>query len=396
MGCEKPLSQNKDGRRSIHYISDPTLGASGRTVVGRFHVASMTNPDTPKSIEVGRRRIRAGEKRQFRYDAVTTYHGDVVEIPVTVINGHRGGPSVFLTAAIHGDELNGIKIVQEVAETYEPRDLSGRLVCLHVVNVPGFLSGERYVPIDGEDLNRSFPGQANGGTGKRLAHTIYHEFIDRCDVGLDFHTSTRGRTTMYHVRADMQDPGVARVAQAVGTNVILDGPGMEGTLRSVASAAGIPTVTIEMGRAHRFESVHIDRGKHCVGSVLAEFDMIEDRPVAWPGWRRIVGRGAEKRWIRAETGGLVTREWGSDPLVEADDVLFRITDHFSEHEETVRAPFTGLVIGALESGVAYPGHPLCHFVRVDAETAEIIREDIDRGAFERYHAGGFQLARLDE
>ncbi|WP_276275356.1 succinylglutamate desuccinylase/aspartoacylase family protein [Haladaptatus sp. QDMS2] len=345
---------------------------------------------TPKPISIGGRTIHAGEKLSFRFACGETYHGDALEIPVTVINGEADGPRVFLTAAVHGDELNGVKIVQEVAARYEPKNLHGALVCLHVLNVPGFLAQQRYVPIYDEDLNRSFPGNAQSTLAKRLANTIYEEFISKCDFGLDFHTSTRNRTTMYHVRADMHDPAVARLARAFGTSIILDGEGSPGTLRSVACQDGIPTVTIEMGRAHRFQTAHLDRALHCVASVLAEHEVLPDRPVSWPGWTRVVSRGGEKRWIRAETGGLVSMEWGPHPLVEAGEPLFTISDHFKNHVETIHAPSTGLVIGVLESAVAYPGHPLCHFVSVDDTTADIIRDDIKRGVFDIYREGGFQ------
>lgn len=346
--------------------------------------------ESPDAISVGGESVAPGEKRQFRYHATTTYHGDAVELPVTVVNGAEAGPRVFLTAAVHGDELNGIKIVQEVSASYDPADLQGALVCLHVVNVPGFLAQQRYVPIDGEDLNRSFPGDPTGTTARRLAATVYEEFIARCDFGLDFHTSTRGKTTMYHVRADMQDPAVERVARAFGTSVILDGRGSVGSLRRAACDDGIPTVTVEMGRANRFQTVHLDRALHCVASVLAEHGVLPDRPVEWPGWTRVVARGREKTWLRAGTGGLVDLVWEPHPLVDEGDPLFTISDHFKETVEVVRAPFTGLVIGALESPVAYPGHPLCHFVRVDQETAAIIREDIAVGVFDVYRQGGFQ------
>jgi predicted deacylase len=345
---------------------------------------------TTQQVSVGGQTIDAGKKQTFRFACSETYHDDTLEIPVTVINGESEGPCVFLTAAVHGDELNGVKIIQEVADHYEPEDLHGALVCLHVLNVPGFLAQQRYIPIYDEDLNRSFPGNTRGTMAKRLANTIYEEFISKCDLGLDFHTSTRNRTTMYHVRADMRDPDVERLARAFGTSVILDGEGSRGTLRSVACRDGIPTVTVEMGRAHRFQTAHLDRALHCVASVLAEHEVLPDRPVSWPGWTRVVARDGEKTWIRAETGGLVEMEWGPHPLVEDGEPLFTISDHFKNDVEVIRAPSTGLVVGVLENAVAYPGHPLCHFVSVDEETTDVIRNDIERGVFDVYREGGFQ------
>ncbi|WP_052368109.1 succinylglutamate desuccinylase/aspartoacylase family protein [Haloferax sp. ATB1] len=345
---------------------------------------------TTDAITIGGRTIEAGEKRTFRFACSETYHGDSLEIPVTIINGESTGPRVFLTAAVHGDELNGVKIVQEVANQYTPDEIHGALVCLHVLNVPGFLAQQRYVPIYDEDLNRSFPGDSRSTMAKRLANTIYEEFIRKCDLGLDFHTSTRNRATMYHVRADMRDPSVERVARAFGTSVILDGEGSIGTLRRTACRAGIPTVTVEMGRAHRFQTAHLDRALHCVASILAEHGVLPDRPVSWPGWTRVVARDGEKSWLRADTAGLVEMEWGPHPLVEEGDPLFTISDHFKDDVEVVRAPSTGLVVGVLENAVAYPGHPLCHFVSLDESTAEIIRDDIERNVFDVYREGGFQ------
>ena len=342
-------------------------------------------------ITVGGRSVEPGERIHFRYDVGETYHGDSIEIPVSIINGDRPGPTAFFSAAVHGDEMNGVKIVQEIANRYEPTDLDGALVCLHVLNVPGFKAQERYLPIYDQDLNRSFPGSPQGTAASRLANTIFTEFVVHCDLGLDFHTSTRNRTTMYHVRADMDDPAVERLARSFGTNVILDGTGASGTLRSAACAEGVPTVTVEMGRARRLQTTHLGHALHCVASVAAEYGLVANEPVAWPGWTHVVPRDGQRTWIRAERAGLVEREWGPHPFVEAGDPLVSISDHFKEDVEVVRAPTMGIVIGVLENAVAETGHPLCHFVGVDDETARIIRSDIQRDDFPVYSPGGFHL-----
>jgi predicted deacylase len=196
-----------------------------------------------------------------------TYLGDPVEMPVTIINGETDGPRVCMTAALHGDELNGVKMLQEVANRYRPADIHGTLVCLHVVNVPGYQAQQRYLPIYDQDLNRSFPGKERSNTAERMAHVVYTQFVSQCDLGLDFHTSTRNRTTMYHARADIGNPETERLAGAFGTNVIPSSEGDSGSLRAVASRNGIPTITIEMGKAHRFqhrlrESTHRRRERH--------------------------------------------------------------------------------------------------------------------------------------
>lgn len=214
-------------------------------------------PVTP--VRIGGVEIAPGEKRQFRYEVSETYLGDAVEIPVTIIHGEQPGPRIFMTAAVHGDELNGVKVLQEVADRYSPAEIHGTIVLLHVVNVPGYQAQQRYLPIYDQDLNRSFPGKEWSNTAERIARQVYDQFVSGCDLGLDFHTSTRNRTTMYHARADIGNPAVEELARAFGTNVLLSGEGDENSLRAVASRNGTPTITIEMGKAHRFQPGLIEK-----------------------------------------------------------------------------------------------------------------------------------------
>mgnify|MGYP000129703287 CR=1 FL=1 len=311
--------------------------------------------------------VEPGETANVRYTISETYLGEPVRVPVTIVNGAKPGPSVFLSAAAHGDELNGIEVVREVAHEWDHDDLRGTLVCLPVLNVPAFIAQERYLPIYDRDLNRSFPGDPDSTSAKRMAHTLFRNFIEPCDVGLDFHTSTRGRTNMLHVRADMDDEAVARLARAFGSNVIIAGEGPSGSLRQEASAVDTPTITVEMGEAHRFQRGLIDRALAGVESVLAEYGLRPASVVSWPGWRTVIESG-EKTWLRADAGGLVDMRYERGDLVEEGDVICRITNPFKTSTERVRAPFTGLLVGVLENPVVYPGNPLCHVVELDAGT----------------------------
>ena len=332
--------------------------------------------------------VPPGEKRQFRYEIGETYMGDPVEIPVTVINGEQPGKRVFFTAAIHGDELNGVKVVQEIADRYVPDEIHGTLVCLHVCNIPAYEAQQRYTPIYDHDMNRSFPGKARSHTTERMAYQLYRRFIAPCDIGVDFHTSTRNRTTMYHTRADLTNPAVERLARAFATNVILYGEGDEGALRSVATADGIPTITVEMGRAHRFQPVLIEKALEGVESVLAEYELLPETPVHWPGWYKTTSAESTKRWLRADIGGLVEMQWGPYPLVTEGEEICTISNHFKTKEHVVTAPFDGLIVGALENPVAAPGHPLCHLLQLDSMTRDEIEREINRGEFDGYRAHG--------
>ena len=322
-------------------------------------------------------RVDPGERQNLRYTVTETYLGDPVKMPVTVVNGTEPGPTAFLSAAAHGDELNGIEVVREVAYDWDLEGLRGTLVCLPVLNVPGFLAQQRYLPIYDRDLNRSFPGAPGGTSAKRMAHSIFHNFVAPCDFGIDFHTSTRGRSNMLHVRADMDDPTGTRVANAFASNVIIDKAAPSGALRRAATDAGTPTVTVEMGEAHRFQRDVIDSALAGVRSVFAEFGMLEAATVAWPGWRAVVAGTAEKTWVRAEAGGLVDMHADRGGLVYEGEPIATIADPFKTADTVVEAPFTGLLVGVLENPLVYPGNPLCHLVQVGDRTRKAIERAAD-------------------
>lgn len=319
--------------------------------------------------------VAPGETQNLRYGISETYLGDPVRIPVTIVNGARDGPTAFLSAAAHGDELNGIEVVREVAHEWDLDDLAGTLVCLPVLNVPGFLAQQRYLPVYDRDLNRSFPGREGSTSSKRMAHRIFTNFVEPCDFGIDFHTSTRGRTNTLHVRADMADEAVHRLGLAFGSNVVIDSEGPSGTLRGEATAAGTPTITVEMGEAHRFQRGLIDTALAGVESVFAEYGLLERSSVRWPGWRTIIAGSDEKTWIRADAGGIVDMHHDSGALVHEGDRIATITDPFKDDNEPVIAPFTGLLVGVLENPVVYPGNPLCHLVELDEPTRRVVEAE---------------------
>lgn len=193
---------------------------------------------------------------------------------------------------------------------------------------------------------------------------------------------------MYHARADIENPEVDRLSHAFGTNVILSGAGDENSLRTVASRNGIPTITIEMGKAHRFQPGLIEKAINGVESVLAEYGVYPEGTVTEPSWRKVMGPTEEKRWIRANTGGLVEMKWGPNPFVHEGEAICTITDYFKDEEHVIEAPFTGLIVGVLENPVALPGHPICHLVRISGETREEHEREIERGEFDGYRSYG--------
>jgi len=236
-------------------------------------------------------------------------------------------------------------------------------------------------------MNRSFPGKERSNTTERMANRIYRRFVAQCDLGLDFHTSTQNRTTIYHARADLDNPEVRRLARAYATNVVLYGSGDEGSLRSTATADGIPTVTVEMGRAHRFQPVLIEKaleGRERPRRVRAHARRGGPLAGVVPVDRRRQHKAVAPRRHRR------TRRDGVGPL----PARLRGRDDLHHHEPLQnggardRGPFDGLIVGSLENPVAAPGHPLCHVVKLDAETRREIEREIDNGEFDGYRAHG--------
>lgn len=340
--------------------------------------------DSPDKSEE-KRRVDAGEKRHFEYEVGESYLGQPVEMPVTIVNGERSGPRLFLSAAVHGNEINGVKVIQRMTDRYEPTDLHGTLVCLHVVNVPGYRAEERYLPIYDRDLNRSFPGLGDGSEASRMAKTIYDQFVGQCDVGLDFHTSTRNKLTLMHARADMDDEGVTRLVDAFGAELVLSGAGTEGALRREATEDGIPTATIEMGEEDRFQPVLIERAVNGVENAMAEYDLLPETDPDPAAFGKVLESDGEKEWLRADTGGLVDMKWGPHPIVSEGETICVISDHFAQEEHAVEAPFTGLLIGILANPRVLPGRPLVHLVELS--------EDERNAAESTFEEIGFQAQR---
>ena len=312
-------------------------------------------------------KVHPGETIDIRYTVSENYLGDPVRIPITIINGKNPGPCVFLSAASHGDELNGIEIIRKIAHEWDPANLNGTIVCLPVLNVPAFLSQQRYVPTSSEDLNRSFPGNSTGKNIKRMAHSIFKSFIKPCDFGIDFHTSTRGRSNMLHVLADLSDEKVSHLAHSFGSNIIIDGPGPSGSLRRSASEVGVPSITVELGEAHRFQLKLIEKALIGLESVFSAYSIRPTQSVHWPGWRAIIS-SKEDTWLRSSVGGIVSLHCNPGDLIEEGSVVCTITNPFKKEIDEVISPFTGLIVGLLQNPIVRPGDPICHLVTLDSET----------------------------
>jgi predicted deacylase len=222
------------------------------------------------------------------------------------------------------------------------------------------LSHSRYLP-GRRDLNRYFPGDPAGNLAHRVAHTIFTEVVQHAQYGIDLHTAGAGRTNLAHIRGDLENDTIRRMAKAFGTEIIMHQAALGGTLRAAATRAGIPTVILEAGETFRFQRAMVSRGVVGVRNVLADLGMIEQK-VQEPRFQVIV---KVSEWIRAERGGILDiRVRPGDLLHEGGEVAV-ISTPFGKEVTNLKSPLTGLVIGITTIPLVQPGDPICHIAKLE-------------------------------
>ncbi len=315
-----------------------------------------------RPIRLGGRTIAPGESAEVRLEVSEFYTADPLYVPLTVVRGLQPGPTLFLTAAVHGDELNGVAIIRNLLIDHDLSGLSGCLIAVPVVNVPGFLNQSRTLP-DGRDLNRSFPGHADGSFTARLAQRMFRDVVHRSDYGIDLHTAGGDRANFPHVRADLADPRVSELAAAFGCPLVIHGRGPEGALRRAAADSGVPTIVYEAGSSRVFERRLIDVGIAGVLRVLGHLGMLPDGRPEPPPLRLEVKKST---WLRANAGGILDLKVSLGDPVRRGQVISINTNPFGRERSQLEAPAGGIVIGLTRSPLVHPGDAVCHLARLRA------------------------------
>lgn len=316
--------------------------------------------------EIFGREIGRGETFIDEVPITQMYSGSDVLLPICVKRGKREGPVVFVTAAVHGDELNGVGIVQELAQEGVLDVCAGTVILVPVVNVLGFDRQSRYMP-DRRDLNRSFPGFEEGSLAARFAHKLFTEIVARCDYGIDLHSAGGRRTNYPNVRGDMNQPEVARLARAFGCEVIIDGAGPKGSLREAATKAGTPTMILEAGEVWRVEPGMVWVGVRGVQQVLGELGMVDVEPYR-PAHQVVV---SESKWVRARAGGFLRFHVGPGDLVRAGQAIATNRGLLGDAKHVLVSPVDGIVLGMTTLPAVVPGEPVCHLAVVKEGIEEV-------------------------
>lgn len=317
---------------------------------------SRSGSRSRRKVIIGGQEAAAGETRDLFLDLTQAYSGEAVRLPVRVARAAKSGPTVLLAAAVHGDELNGTGIIRELLLKPPFELVRGALVLVPVVNIPGFERHTRYMP-DRRDLNRCFPGLAEGSLSSRIAHTVFEQIVRSCDYCLDFHTAAVHRTNFPNVRGDLANAEVQRIAEAFGASLLLDSKGPAKSLRRAATDAGCPTIVIEAGEVWKVEPAVVEIGVRGVCNVLGELGMIEWERQG-PPYQAHIERSS---WLRSDVGGMLRFHAGPGDVLERGQPIADCLTLLGEERGTVTAPDDGIVVGSTTLPAVKPGDPVCHF-----------------------------------
>lgn len=307
--------------------------------------------------------IHAGMRTTIDLPAGRLYTHAPMTIPVHVISGKKNGPTLFLSAAIHGDEINGVEIIRRLLKLPALKRLKGTVIAVPMVNVHGLINHSRYLP-DRRDLNRSFPGSERGPLASRLANLFMKEIVEQSSHGIDLHTGAIHRTNLPQIRANLDDKETEKLARAFDVPVIISSNLRDGSLREAAAEYGIPMLLYEAGEALRFDEISIRAGVKGIINVMRALEMLPaSQRKSKKQTEPVVARSSS--WIRAPDSGILRAMVPLGARVKKNTLLGVVADPFGETEENVITPFSGIVIGRTNLPLVNEGDALYHIARFE-------------------------------
>jgi predicted deacylase len=297
-----------------------------------------------------------GEKKYYFLKLISDGFSSYISVPVMVARGEKKGPVLGVTAAVHGNELNGIPVIQRLFNEVDASELTGTIVGIPVVNVPAFNRKKRRFN-DGVDLNHIMPGKIDGNISQVYAYRFMQRIVTQFDYLLDLHTASSGRINSYYVRADMEKPVVRKMALLQNPDIIVHNPPSDGTLRGAADDLDIPAITLEVGNPSTFQKKLIRSGVEGIHNVLCHLKMIDDEIIKIE--RKTVMCQSSK-WIYTDVGGLLTIQVELRQMVKKGEKIAEIRNIFGSKIKEYFAPEDGIVIGKSVSPVNQTGGRILH------------------------------------
>jgi predicted deacylase len=307
------------------------------------------------NLQINSQKFSPNSIRDLHLKISESFTGKEIEIPLQVHYGSEAGPVLFISGAIHGDEVNGPGIIHELILNENFKLQRGALILAPVVNLPGFERHSRYLP-DRRDLNRYFPGNSDGSLASRIAHVIFAGIVAKCDYGIDIHAAAADRTNYPNVRANLKIPAVRKLAKAFGSELIINSAGPAGSLRKEACKIGCATICFEAGEILKLRNNVLNSGLTGIYNVLAMLGTHEQK-IKKPNYQTQVDHSF---WLRAHEGGFIkfTAKLGQ-PLTQGEEIA-RICDLMGKECRQVIAPCDAIVMGLSTMPLVRPGYPIAH------------------------------------
>lgn len=331
-----------------------------------------------KELVIGGYNIEAGSVSKIELSVAKLYTGADVSLPIKVFRGKKSGPTIFISAAVHGDELNGIEIIHRLIKQKNFEIIRGTLIAVPMVNVYGVVNQSRYMP-DRRDLNRSFPGSAKGSLAARVAHIFLTEIVSHCDYGIDLHTGAIHRSNLPQIRADLADEKTKELALVFGVPVVLNSNIIDGSLRESAVANKTKVLLYEAGEALRLDELSIRAGVKGITNVLQNLGLIRKTTKKKTTIPYIANSSG---WLRASASGFVSQKIRLGDQVVKGDILAVIGSPYGDVVDRVEAPRSGILIGMQNIPLVQEGEAMFHIAYFSedddaiAEHIEIVQEQL--------------------
>lgn len=315
------------------------------------------------SISIGGQVIKPGGRETIDLVVGRLYTHNEVTMPVSVIHGKQAGPTLFVCAAIHGDEINGVEIIRRLLKTPALKKIKGTLLAVPIVNVHGFINKSRYLP-DRRDLNRSFPGSKSGSLAARLADLFMEEIVSKASHGIDLHSGANHRCNLPQIRANLDDPATLELATAFGIPVLLNSEIRDGSLRQAATDFGIPILVYESGEALRFDELSARNGVRGILRVMRYLEMLPPKTTSSSKHvEPVIARSSS--WVRTPESGILRMKTRLGSHIKKGDLLGVVADPFGGKEVQINSPISGIVIGMNNLPLVNEGEALFHIARFD-------------------------------
>lgn len=337
----------------------------------RSHQGPRHSYEYGAELRIGTHAILPGERKKIALPVAKLYTDGDVSLPVYIIRAKKPGPTIFISAAVHGDELNGIEIIHRLINMKGFRLQRGAVILVPMVNVYGVINQSRYLP-DRRDLNRSFPGSAKGSLAARVANIFTREIIEKCEYGIDLHTGAIHRSNLPQIRANIEDEETAQLANAFGVPVVLHSEEIDGSLRDCANNSDTKVLLYEAGEALRFDEVSIRLGTRGVLNVLRELKMVAAKRQNKKKVLPYVARGSQ--WVRASESGIVNHDYKLGDQVKKGDCLAEINSVYGELLSQVIAPKSGIIIGKQNIPLVQEGEAMYHIAYFNDNDTKIAKQ----------------------